>query len=104
MAVIYDYINRELRNSDITHTLVETRLSRLTADGELEIKCPFGKTPYWIRAKFGQDLSSSKTVGNSSSTAAPLVSQLICETPIISSKESNVNNNLSLEERVFVKH
>ena len=45
MAVIFDYINRELRNSDITHTLVETRLSRLTADGELEIKCPFGKTP-----------------------------------------------------------
>ena len=49
-----------------------------------------------IRAESEQDLSSSKTVGNSSSTATPVVSPLICKTPIISLKESN----LSLEERV----
>ena len=55
---------------------------------------------YWILAESEQDLSSSKTVGNSSSTAIPITSPLICEIPIISSKESNVNNNLSLEERV----
>ena len=97
---IFEYINRELRNSDITHTLVKTRLSLLAAGGKLEIKYPFGKASYWIRAEFQQDLSSSKTVGNSSSAATPVVSPLICETPIISSNKSNVNNNPSLEERV----
>ena len=35
---IFDYINRELINSDITHTLVETRLSLLTVVGKLEIR------------------------------------------------------------------
>ena len=97
---IFEYINRELRNSDITHTLVKTRLSLLAAGRKLEIKYPFGKASYWIRAEFQQDLSSSKTVGNSSSAATPVVSPLICETPIISSNKSNVNNNPSLEERV----
>ena len=41
---IFDYINRELKNSDITHTLVDIRLSLLTVDGKLEIKYPSGKT------------------------------------------------------------
>ena len=76
--------------------MVETRLSLLTVDGKLEIKYPSGKTSYWIRAESEQDLSTSKTVGNSSTTSSPLT----CETPMISLKESNVNNNLSLEERV----
>ena len=35
---IFDYINRELINSDITHTLMETRLSLLTVVGKLEIR------------------------------------------------------------------
>ena len=43
-----------------------------------------------------QDLSPSKTVGNSSTTPSPLV----YETPMISLKESSVNKNLSIEERV----
>ena len=93
---IFEYINRELKNSDITHTLVDTRLSFLTVDGKLEIKYPPGKTSHWIRAESEQDLSPSKTVGNISATPSPL----ICETPMISLKDSNVNNNLSLEERV----
>ena len=92
---IFEYINRELRNSDITQTLVETRLSLLTVDGKLEIKHPSGKTCYWVRAESEQDLCSSKTVGNSSSTATPVASPLTCETPIIFSKECNANNNLS---------
>ena len=92
---IFEYINRELRNSDITHTRVETRLSLLTIDVKLHIKYPSGKTSYWIRAESEQDLFSSKTVGNSFSMATLVASPLICETPIISSKESNVNNNLS---------
>ena len=93
---IFEYINRELKNSDITHTLVDTRLSLLTVDGKLEIKYPSGKTSYWITAESEQDLSTSKIVGNSSTTSSPL----ICETPVISLRESNVNNNLSLEGRV----
>ena len=83
---IFDYINRELKNSDITDTLVDIRLSLLTVDGKLEIKYPSGKTSYWILAESEQDLSPSTTVGNSSTALSPL----ICETPMISLKESNV--------------
>ena len=86
-----EYINRELKNSDITHTLADTSLSLLTVDEKLEIKYPSGKTSYWIRAESEQDLSPSKTVGNSSTTPSPLV----CETPMISFKEFSVNKNLS---------
>ena len=39
-------------------------------------------------------------MGNNYSTATLVASPLTCETPIISSKESNVNNNFSPEERV----
>ena len=74
---IFEHISREVRNPDITHTLVETRLSLLTVDGKLEIKYLFEKASYWIRAESQQDLPSSKTVGNSSSTATPVVSPLI---------------------------
>ena len=76
--------------------MVDTRLSLLTVDGKLEIKYPSGKTSYWIRAESEQDLSTSKTVGKSSTTSSPL----ICAMPMISLKESDVNNNLCLEERV----
>ena len=55
---------------------------------------------YWIRAEHEQVLHLSKTVGNSLSTATPVASARICKTTTIFSKESNVNNNLSLEERV----
>ena len=91
------FLKRELKNSNITYTQVETRLPLLTVDGKLVIKYPSGKASYWIRAESEQDLSSFKTVGNSSSTVTPVASALICETLIISSKESSVNNNLSLE-------
>ena len=91
------FLKRDLKNSNITYTQVETRLPLLTVDGKLVIKYPSGKASYWIRAESEQDLSSFKTVGNSSSTVTPVASALICETLIISSKESSVNNNLSLE-------
>ena len=91
------FLKRELKKSNITYTQVETRLPLLTVDGKLVIKYPSGKASYWIRAESEQDLSSFKTVGNSSSTVTPVASALICETLIISSKESSVNNNLSLE-------
>ena len=89
---IFECINRELKNFDITHTLVDTRLSLLTVNEKLEIKYPSGKTSYWIRAESEQDLSTFKT----STRSSPLT----CEMPMISLKESNVNNNLSFEERV----
>ena len=93
---IFEHMNRKLKNSDIAHTLVDTRLSLLTVDGKLEIKYPSGKTSYWIRTESEQDLSPSKTVGNSSTTSYPLN----CETPMISFKESNANNNLSKKEQI----
>ena len=74
---IFEYINRELKNSDITHTLVDTRLSLFTVDRKLEIKYPSEKMCNWNRAEAEQDLSLSKTVGNSYATSSPL----ICETP-----------------------
>ena len=43
---IFEYMNRELKNSDITHTLVDTRLSLLIVDGKLEIKYSSGKMSY----------------------------------------------------------
>ena len=43
---IFEYMNRELKNSDITHTLVDTRLYLLIVDGKLEIKYSSGKTSY----------------------------------------------------------
>ena len=82
-----------IRTGNITR--VESRSSLLTADGKLDIKYPSGKMIYWSRAESEQDLSSFKTVGKSSSTFTPVVPSLIWEMPIISWKESNVNNNLS---------
>ena len=70
----------------------------MTVDGKLVAKYPSGKTSYWIRAESEQDLFSFKTVENSSSTATPVASSFTCETPNISSAESNVNNNLCVED------
>ena len=91
---IFEYTNRGLKNSDITHTLVDTSLSLLIVGGKFQTKYPSGKTSYWIRAESEQDLSPSKTVGNSSTTSSPLT----CETPMISLKEFNVNNNHLLKK------
>ena len=46
---IYEYLNKELHNSNITYTLIDTRLSTLTIVGKLEIKYPYEKHP--IRLK-----------------------------------------------------
>ena len=43
---IFNYVNKELGNFDITHTLIETSLSKLTDDGKLETKYPLGKVSY----------------------------------------------------------
>ena len=74
---IVEYINRELRNSNITHNRVETKLSLLTVGGKLDTKYRSGKTSYSIIAESDQDLSSAKTVEDSSSTAAPVASPFL---------------------------
>ena len=43
---IFEYLNKELHNSNITFTLTDTRLSNLTIDGKLEIKYPLGKATH----------------------------------------------------------
>ena len=48
---LFEYINSYLKNSNISHTWVETRLSLLTVDGKLVIKYPSGKTSDWIRVE-----------------------------------------------------
>ena len=45
---IFEYLNKKLHNSNITFTLNDTRLSNLTIDGKLEIKCPLGKATYLV--------------------------------------------------------
>ena len=35
---IFEYLDQELHNSNITSTLIDTRLSTLTIDGKLEIE------------------------------------------------------------------
>ena len=46
---IFEYLNKELHDSNITSTLIDTRLSTLTIDGKLEIKYPLGKASYWVK-------------------------------------------------------
>ena len=57
---IIEYKIRELRNYDITHTRVETRLFLLTIDKKFDVKYPSRKTSYRIRAESEQDFSSLK--------------------------------------------
>ena len=49
MNYIFEYLNKELHNSSITSTLIDTKLSILTITGKLEIKYPLGKTSYWVK-------------------------------------------------------
>ena len=46
MNFIFEYLNKELHNSSITSTLIDTKLSILTIYGILEIKYPLDKTSY----------------------------------------------------------
>ena len=46
---IFEYLNKELHNPNITSTFIDTRLSTLTIDGKLEIKYPLGKASYWVK-------------------------------------------------------
>ena len=74
--------NKELRNSNITSTLIDTRLSALTIDGKLEIKYPLGKASYWVKGHNVLESYKSKTP-----TLSLLPSSLNYEIPIIELNE-----------------
>ena len=65
MNSIFEYLNRELHNSNITSILIDTRLSTLTIDGKLEIKYPLGKAAYWITGNNALESCKSKTATSS---------------------------------------
>ena len=86
MNSIFDYLNKELHNSNITSALIDTSLSTLTIDEKLEIKYPYA-------------LESSKSKTPPSSPSLPTA--LNCETPIIESNKDTVRDTYrSLEEKV----
>ena len=58
---IFEYLNKELHNSNITPILIDTRLSTLTIDGKLEIKYPLGKASNWVKSNNALASSKSKT-------------------------------------------
>ena len=59
---IFEYLNKELRNSNISSTLVDARLSTLTIARKLEIKYPSGKISYWVKGNNVLESCKSKTL------------------------------------------
>ena len=72
MNSIFEYLNKKLHNSNITPTLIDTRLSTLTIDGKLEIKYPVGKASYRIKGNNALQSCKSKTPTSSKSLPSPL--------------------------------
>ena len=68
MNYIFEYLNKELHNSSITSTLIDSKLSILTIDGKLKIKNPLGKTSYWVKGNNAPESSQSKTLENNPKT------------------------------------
>ena len=59
---VLSYLNKELHNSNITSTFIDTRLSTLTIDGKLEIKYPLGKACYLVKGNNALEFCKSKTL------------------------------------------
>ena len=94
---IFEYINKELHNPNITSSLIDTRLSTLTIDGKPEIKYPLGKVSYWVKGNKVLESCKSKTPTSSPS----LLSPLNYETQIVESNKDTVRDTCcSLEEKV----
>ena len=86
MNSIFEYLNKELHNLNITVRLIDTSLSTLTIDRKLEIKYPYA-------------LESCKSKTPTSSP--PLRTPLNYETPIIESNKDTVRETYrALEEKV----
>ena len=97
MCSIFEYLNKELHNSDITSILIDTRLSTLPIDGKIEIKYSLGKASYWVNGN--NVLESCKSITPTSSPSLP--SPLNYETPIIKSNEHTITDSYRfLEEKV----
>ena len=96
---IFEYLNKELHNSNITPILIDTRLSTLTIDGKLEIKYPLGKASNWVKSNNALGSSKSKTPTWSPS----LPSSLNYETPIIESKKDTVRDIEIIAMKSFIE-
>ena len=97
MKPIFEYLNKELHNSNITSTVIDTRLSLLTVDGKLEIKYTLGKASYWVKGNNALESCKSKTPTSSPTLRSPLN----YETPIIESNKDTARDAYrSLEEKV----
>ena len=59
------YLNKELHNSNITSTPIDTKLSTLSIDEKLEIKYPLGKPCYWVKGNNALKFCKSKTITSS---------------------------------------
>ena len=99
-----EYLNKELYNSNITSTFIDSRLSISTIDVKVQIKYPFGKTSYWVKGNKALETCKSKILENNSKTltsSPSLLSPLISETSIIESNEDIAGDTYrSLEENV----
>ena len=104
MNYIFDYLNKQLHNSNITSTLIDIKLSILTIDGKLEIKYPLGKISYRVKGNNALESGKSKTLENNPKTptySPSLHSPLVYETLMIESNEDTVGDtNRCLEEKV----
>ena len=91
-------------NSNITSTFIDSRLSTSTIDVKVQIKYPFGKTPYWAKGNKALETCKSKILENNPKTLASapsLLSLLICETSIMESNEDIAGDTYrSLEQNV----
>ena len=100
-----EYLNKELYNSNITSTFIDSRLSTSIIDLKVQIKYPFGKTSYWVTiGNKALETCKSKILENNTKTltsSPSLLSPLIYETSIIESNEDIAGDTYrSLEENV----
>ena len=99
-----EYFNKELYNSNITFTFIDSRSITSTIDVKVQIKYPFGKTSNWVKGSKVLETCKSKILENNLKilTSSPsLLSPLICETSIIESNEDIAGDTYrSLEENV----
>ena len=93
-----------MHKSNITSTLIDTRLITLTIEGKLEIKYLLRKISYLIKGNNALESSISKTLENKLEipTSSPsLPSPIVYETSIIESNEDTVGDTYrSLKENV----
>ena len=58
---IFECLIKELHNTNVTSTLIDTRLNTLTIKEKLDIKYPIGKALYWVKDNNALESCKSKT-------------------------------------------